>query len=137
MTVTPLVVWLAALLAVQQTPGRTIWDGVYTSDQAKRGDVLYQGMCAGCHGAALDGMDTAPALAGGAFMVQWDGVTLADMAERIRKTMPIDRPGALARQQVVDVLAYILSYNGVPAGDAELPPEAGALRAIRFAATKP
>jgi mono/diheme cytochrome c family protein len=129
--------WLTLLLAVQQPAGRTIWDGVFTADQAKRGDVVYQGVCAGCHGAALDGMDTAPALAGGAFMAQWDGVTLADMAERIRVTMPINRPGTLGRQQVVDVLAYILSFNGVPPSDAELPPESAALRAIRFAATKP
>ena len=131
------VLWLALLLAVQQSSGRTIWDGVFTADQAKRGDVLYQGVCAGCHGAALDGMDTAPALAGGAFMAQWDGVTLADMADRIRVTMPINRPGTLARQQVVDVLAYILRVNGVPPGDAELPPESAPLREILFKATKP
>jgi mono/diheme cytochrome c family protein len=110
---------------------------VYSADQAKRGEVIYQGACGSCHGAMLDGMDTAPALSGGAFMAKWDSVNLADMADRIRVTMPMSRPGSLGRQQVVDVLAYMLSFNGVPPGDTELTPQSSSLREIRFLSSKP
>ena len=70
-------------------------------------------------------------------MSHWDSVTLADMVDRVKISMPLSNPGSLSRQQVVDVLSYILSVNGVPAGDAELPPEPVKLSQILFRASKP
>ncbi len=115
----------------------TVWDSVYTAEQATRGQAEYSVQCWACHGAMLDGMDAAPALTGGAFRARWDGVNLGDMVERIRGSMPLDKPGTLSRQQVVDVLAYLLSVNGMPAGNAELPRDVAALRQILFMATSP
>ncbi len=34
--------------------------------------------------------------------------------------MPEDNPGSLTNRQVTQVLAYILQFNGFPAGDAEM-----------------
>ncbi|PYR94394.1 MAG: class I cytochrome c, partial [Acidobacteria bacterium] len=34
-----------------------------------------------------------PALTGGAFMANWDGLTVGDLFDRIRISMPADRPG--------------------------------------------
>ena len=37
--------------------------------------------------------------------------------------MPENNPGSLTDQEYVDVIAYMLSFNGMPAGDDELPPD--------------
>ncbi len=115
----------------------TTWDGVYQEDQAERGAVLYSGMCARCHGPQLGGIDAAPALTGGTFAANWSGVSLADMLERIRVSMPQNNPGVLSRQQVADLLAFLLDANGFPAGKRELPRQRGFLQQIMYQATKP
>ena len=115
---------------------RSVWDGVYTEDQAKRGETLYQKECKGCHGVALGGGESSPPLTGGAFLSNWNGLTLGDLLERIRKTMPQNAPGKLNRQQNADVLAFVLRANKFPAGKAELSRQTEFLREIRFEAVK-
>jgi hypothetical protein len=58
------------------------------------------------------------------------------MAERVRTTMPVDKPASLSRQQTADVLAYVFRANKFPAGDTELPRQAEMLSLIQFKATK-
>src|ERR1700676_3706232 len=86
-------VFVAGLLAAQTT--RSVWDGVYTSAQAQRGAALYANNCASCHGTALGGGESAPPLTGGEFSSNWYGLTVGDLFERIRTTMPANRPGRL------------------------------------------
>ena len=119
--------------AVQQ-PARTTNDAVFTAEQAKRGEVLYQFICATCHGAALTGIEAAPPLAGATFTASWTGSPLSDLFERIKVSMPQDKPGSLSRQQTADVVAYILSFNKAPAGQTELPGDAEVLKAINIVA---
>ncbi len=116
---------------------RTAWDGVYTEDQAKRGELIYHKECAACHGDMLAGRESAPPLTGGAFLANWNGLTMADLFDRIRKTMPQSAPGRLTRQQDADILAFMLSVNKFPAGKTELYRQSEMLREIRFEATKP
>jgi len=116
---------------------RSIWDGVYTEEQAKRGESLYSGECSSCHGDKLKGNETAPALSGSDFAMDFNGLTLADIFKKIRRTMPQNEPGRLNPQQATDVLTYILSFNKIPSGKTELPPEAEALTLIRFQLPKP
>lgn len=118
-------------------PSRSVWDGVYTEEQAKRGEPVYSKECAACHGAELTGGESAPALAGGAFLSNWSGLTLGDLFDRIRKTMPQSAPGRLTRQQDADVLAFMLSRNKFPAGKTELYRQSEMLKEIRFEAEKP
>jgi mono/diheme cytochrome c family protein len=125
----------AAVLAEDTT--RSVWDGVYTEAQAKRGEALYRQSCASCHGVALEGIETAGPLTGARFTANWNGVTVGDMFERVRMSMPNDRPGTLSRQQTADVLSYVFSVNRFPAGKAELARQTELLKQIKFDATKP
>jgi quinoprotein glucose dehydrogenase len=109
-----------------------VWDGVYTSEQAERGAALYASNCASCHGSALGGGESAPPLTGGEFSSNWNGLTVGDLFERIRTTMPADRPGRLTREQDADVLAYMLSISEFPAGKVELGRQTEALKQIRI-----
>ena len=120
-----------------QPADRTVWDGVYTKEQAQRGQSLYKQDCAQCHGDAMEGIEMAPALAGGEFIDQWAGQTMGDLFERIRATMPRDKPGRLSREVDADITAYMLSYNQFPAGETELSHDTQALRRIRIVAMKP
>lgn len=118
-------------------PSRSVWDGVYTEEQAKRGEALYQQECALCHLATLTGGESAPPLAGADFLSNWNGLTLGDLFERLRISMPPDQPDRVSRQQKIEILAYMLSVNKFPAGSRELPRETYALNQIRFDAIKP
>jgi mono/diheme cytochrome c family protein len=133
---------LAAITTVRATTGiasrgRSVWDGVYTDAQAKRGGQVYAAHCVSCHGDTLQGDGPATALAGSGFTADFNGATLGEMVDRTRRTMPDDNPGTLSRQQVTDVLAYVLSVNKFPAGETELPTQAEVLNQITFLATKP
>ena len=123
-------------IASAQSAGTSVWDGVFTDEQVKRGAASYQQECSNCHGAALEGGDMTPPLVGGGFTSNWNDLTLGDLFERIRLTMPLDTPGKLSRQQNVDVIAFILKTNAWPSGATELPLEAGALKQIKIEATK-
>jgi mono/diheme cytochrome c family protein len=116
---------------------RSVWDGVYTDEQAKRGEEVYHQECAACHGEMLNGGESAPPLTGGAFQANWNGLTLGDLFDRIRKTMPQTKPGRLTRQQDADVLAFMLSINKFPTGKTELYRQSEMLKEIRFEAKKP
>jgi mono/diheme cytochrome c family protein len=119
------------------TESRSVWDGVYTEDQAKRGEALYQKECKSCHGFTLAGGESSPPLTGGAFLSNWNGLTLGDLFERIRKTMPQNAPGKLNRPQNADILAFLLSANKFPVGKTELTRQTEFLKEIRFEAVKP
>lgn len=121
---------MAAAVVILAMQGRTTNDGIFTAEQAKRGEVLYQTVCATCHGAALTGVEAAPPLTGASFAASWDGAPLSDLFDRIRISMPQDKPGTVSRSQAADLVAYILSFNKAPAGKAELPAEAEVLKGI-------
>ena len=116
---------------------RSVWDGVYTEEQARRGEAVYHKECASCHGDTLIGGGGAAPLTGGNFLSNWNGLTLGDLFDRIRKTMPQGNLGKLTRQQDADVLTYILSFNKFPPVKTELQRQVEFLREIRFEATKP
>jgi cytochrome c len=118
-------------------PSQSVWDGIYTEEQAKRGGPLYSQKCAHCHGPDLTGGETAPALASPDFKSNWSGLSVDDLFERIKISMPQDNPGSLSRQQTADILAFVLFKGGFPAGQIELAREAEILKQIRFEATKP
>lgn len=127
-------------LAAQQVPaerGPSVWDGIYTAEQAQRGDPLYASECAYCHGPDLEGGELAPALEGSEFVWRWNGLTVGDLFERLRTSMPQDEPGRVSRRKKADVLAYILSRNEFPIGARELAFRTEMLAQIVFEAIKP
>jgi quinoprotein glucose dehydrogenase len=138
----------SALAGVVSTAGqapaaRTIWQGVFTEAQAARGENAYKLSCGYCHKDDLtggffdDGNGRAPALAGprafdSSFEKRWSGVTVGQMVIDIGTAMPQQDPGSLAPETYVDIVSFLLSKNGVPAGTAELPADLEALQAIRI-----
>ncbi|MEQ1579515.1 MAG: cytochrome c [Steroidobacteraceae bacterium] len=117
--------------------GPTVWDGVYNAEQAERGREIYATTCALCHGPALGGVESAPPLTGDQFNANWSGTTIADLAERIRISMPVDKPGTLSRPQLAAVVAYILKVDGFPAGAAELDPQLVTSSPVKIISNKP
>jgi cytochrome c len=131
------ILWLAATALIAQETVRSIWDGVYTEAQAKRGKPHYDRKCADCHGEDLEGDAEAPALSGTEFLWKWNGVTLDQIFERIHRDMPLNDARTLSREVSADLLAYILETNRVPPGKTELPHEPQVLRQIRIDPNKP
>jgi mono/diheme cytochrome c family protein len=120
----------AALEGLEEAgPMASVWDGVFTEAQATRGEAVYTGACAFCHGRRLNGapddpdMRSTPPLARARFLRVWNGRSLATLLAYTRATMPEDNPSSLTTQENVDVIAYLLSVGGMPTGDDELLPD--------------
>ena len=116
--------------------GQTTNDGVGTAEQVKRGSDSYAMQCSACHDAQLAGSGTAPALAGTDFSANWKDETVGSLFERIRATMPADNPGSLKRDQVADLVSFILNFNKYPTGPKELAADSETLKAIKITAPK-
>jgi S-disulfanyl-L-cysteine oxidoreductase SoxD len=131
--------WFVLVVAISPAgqDQKTVWDGVYTEEQAKRGADVYAEKCAMCHGDGLGGVESAPPLTGPAFYANWEGESLNALFERIRMSMPLDNPGSLSRAQNADVVAQMLRIGGYPAGTTPLEGQAGALTGIKVLTYKP
>lgn len=129
---------LYAIQAEQAKPAATTtWSGVYTEEQAKLGMTAYVKHCAECHGEDLGGDGFAPALTGPEFLSNWSGLTIGELFDRIRISMPPTTPNAVTPKEKVEIIAYLLKADGFPAGTTELPTTVDALKAIKFESNKP
>ncbi len=97
---------LAGYVALALQTGQTLNDGIYTDQQAMRGQSLYQKRCSACHGANLAGR-TGPPLIGDDFLSNWDTHPLLELANKILKTMPKDDTDPLTPQESADLLAVM------------------------------
>jgi cytochrome c2 len=122
---------LAGSAALALQTGQTVNDGIYTEQQAMRGQALYQQRCVTCHGANLVGR-TGPPLTGEDFLSDWDTQPLLELANKILKTMPKDDTAPLTPQESADLLAYILQVGKFPSGRAELVVNEAALKSVTF-----
>ena len=136
---------------------RSVWEGVYTKEQAKRGRPVYARTCTECHGdepvalrpnehrpvlsentiefslvsdPGASGFSSAPPLAGGVFLRGWKNQTVANLYQYARSEMPQESPGSLTDQQYVDIIAYLFSLSSLPEGAQELPPDIKQLNMI-------
>jgi mono/diheme cytochrome c family protein len=100
--------------------GLRIADGVYTSIQASRGQSAYMHECSACHMPELTGSERAPALAGDSFLRRWRGLSLRGFFERIKSTMPQNKPQSLGDAVYLDIVAFLLQSNGFPEGTVDL-----------------
>ena len=110
--------------ATAQDLARSVWDGVFTTEQAERGASTYNLYCSACHGPS-------PALQ------RFEGQPLSEVHTFIRTMMPDGSPGTLSGQEYSDVLSYLLQYAGMPAGDAELPTLSRGMTDIEFTLVSP
>ena len=119
-----LIAGVAPAQSTDSTAGKSVWQGVYTEEQATRGDTEHQNNCSSCHGTEK--------YSGDAFTKNWVGRTVFDLFDQIKTTMPDDNPGGLSAQQYKDVVAYILKTNGFPAGTDSLPSDPEAMRLLKI-----
>lgn len=115
---------LAQSRAAQSPSSRSL------SDQARRGRKRYAENCAMCHAEDLKGRDPAPALTGARFMRKWQGKTVWDLFDKIRKTMPQQDRGSLSPRTYLEVVAYIAKFNAFDVGDQELKNEPKLLKSM-------
>jgi len=111
--VLPVVVALLAAGAASRAAGQ----GSYTAAQAKSGAAVYSAHCSQCHGVNMEGQ-SGPTLVGATFTRKYPSGTA--LYNFISTQMPADKPGSLSQQNYLDVTAYVLSRNGVAAGDVAL-----------------
>lgn len=90
----------------------TTADGIFTAAQAARGRQLYVDVCSECH-------ETSDWTEAG-FRGRWEDQSVFQLWYYINDRMPYNDPFSLTREQVTDVLTYILQLNDLPEGDVEL-----------------
>ena len=128
---------LALAVGVTVAAEQTSTTGVYTADQAQAGRAVYEQDCAQCHQADLQGSFEAPQLAGESFLRFWGDLSPRDLFDRIRSSMPPDRPGALGEEAYLGVVAFLLQANGAPPGTQVLTAETSVEIASVAAGTSP
>jgi hypothetical protein len=101
---------LVALCSAALAGGVTTRDGVFTAAQAERGKRVYEESCVSCH--QLDFYETK--------LLAWQNASVSELFAALSATMPSSNPGGLASGSYLDVLAYVFSITGSPAGDIEL-----------------
>ncbi len=127
-------VWTVSVAqrSIHAEQAKSVWDGVYTEEQAKRGEATYTEHCASCHGGDMGGDGFAPALSGTDFAGNWNDLSVGDFYERIRISMPPTGPSGVPPQGKVDIVAYILNFNKYPTGTTELEPKTEVLKEIKI-----
>jgi len=128
------IIWLASVSgsALQARQSKTVWDGVFTKEQAERGAAAFKTACSECHGNDLAGDGFAPALTGADFMGNWNELSVGDFYERIRISMPPSGPSAVTPAEKADIVAHIFEVNKFPAGTTELEPKTEVLKGIKI-----
>jgi S-disulfanyl-L-cysteine oxidoreductase SoxD len=100
---------------------KTLWDGLYTDDQASRANDVFSATCARCH--TLDSQGNRP-LSGKKFWDSYTQKTVGDLFTFMQKNMPNGNGGSLSEKTYADLVALVLKSNGIPAGMTELVPSA-------------
>jgi mono/diheme cytochrome c family protein len=121
-------------MTAEARQARSVSDGVFSAEQAQRGQALYKTECLMCHGAKLEGA-VGPMLQGDGFMAAWGGRSLAELADKIQLTMPLQAPNSLNRQQVIDIAAFMLQTGSFKPAQAAL--NEAALKTVMFPAATP
>ena len=119
---TALAAFLLATLAPSVTAqqAQSPWNGVYSAEQAERGETLYTQNCIACHGRDLTGGERAPGVAGPGLVARWGERPLRELLDYVQLQMPLNSPGGLTRQQNADILAFMLQRTDVTAGAEDL-----------------
>jgi S-disulfanyl-L-cysteine oxidoreductase SoxD len=103
-------VWVIASAA---TSARSTKEGAFTAEQADRGKLVYETSCKNCHQPEFYSER----------LTRYNNRSIDALFQSVSTTMPADNVGNLLTSQYVDVLAYIFSLTGSPAGSEELSTE--------------
>jgi hypothetical protein len=99
--------------------------GVFTAAQADSGQDLYGSTClGGCHSLSSHrGLE---------FRLHWEGHPVFELFQLINDKMPNDDPGSLSSKESLQLVAYLLKVNGMPAGKDALSSDAATLKKIKI-----
>jgi mono/diheme cytochrome c family protein len=127
-------IWIAGMtqFSARAEQSKSVWDGVFTKEQAERGAATYTASCSECHGKDLGGDGFAPALSGAEFMGNWNDLSVGDLFERIRISMPPSAPTSVTPAQKADIVAHLMTMNKFPEGKTELEPKTEVLKGIKI-----
>ncbi len=104
--------------------GGATGEGLYTSEQADRGERLFGDVCAACHGLRE--------FQGRMFQLTWMAEPVGALYQHISTSMPQDDPGSLRPAEYAAIVAYILRLNGLPPGSHEIPTDTATLATYRW-----
>ena len=121
--------WMVPGLAQAQ---ESVWQGVYTNEQATRGETLFAEHCSVCHGEDLEGDGFSPPLTGTPFDARWTEGILGDFMIVVKATMPQDSPGNLTDGEYAAIVAFILKRNDFPSGQHDLTGDPASLSNTSF-----
>jgi PQQ-dependent dehydrogenase (methanol/ethanol family) len=124
----------AAALALSVSSAWADGTGWFSAAQVESGRLEFSAKCQTCHGAQLEGTG-APALKGRSFNLQWNGKALSELYSYVHKQMPLGNPDSLKLQEYADIVAFILSQSGLPAGDERLTPASPMNRVLTLSDT--
>lgn len=120
---------LSTAVALRATvPQKTSVDGVYTKAQADGAKAQFDKICAECHAftvAAKKKPEDLP-LGDEPFLKKWEGKAIDELVTVIVLTMPNDGSAVVSEGEALNLTAYILQQNGMPAGAAALTKESAA-----------
>src|SRR5438105_770469 len=102
---------LSPVRSLKNHPNKTTRDGVYNTAQANRGERVYRDRCISCH----NSMSKGARLSGTKFFAEWDGTSLDSLFQQIQRNMPGDAPASLSDSEYLDLIAYLLRMNKLPA----------------------
>lgn len=120
------------------TTERSVWDGVYTVQQAERGKITFDRACASCHGDDLRGGGNPElTLAGPVFVSRWNGRPLSDLYLKVGREQGDQTKTMMRPVEINETLAYVLEANKFPAGQTGLSQLFSDLERITLSATPP
>ncbi len=126
-------VLIAAVTVAAQERSKSLWDGVYTAEQAQRGHDYYEQRCAHCHGSDLTGGD-GPSLVGSSFVRSYSNRYLDRLFKKLQERMPADdvtslndkekldgegTEGAESIEEYAEFYAELMAQLGLTEGDGE------------------
>lgn len=88
------------------------------------GEQWFKAACLECH---ASGNLTNPD-----FRLAWRGKSAFELFERIRSTMPQNKPGTLSQGTYASIVAYLMKVNGLAVGTRRLTSDSTSLASIRL-----
>lgn len=125
---------LSAAVAVRATGvQKTTNDGVYTKAQADGAKAQFDKICAECHAFTVAAKKQAADLPLGdePFLKKWEGKAIDELVSVIVLTMPNDGSAVVSDAEALNLMAYVLQQNGMPAGAAPLTKESASAILVR------
>src|SRR5688572_24314718 len=112
----------AAMLIATQKPDpspQNVWNGIYTADQARRGQAEFEKSCTACHENDVT-EDPAARFKEEPFIKRWRDYDVESMFTFIKETMPRRKPRSLPDDVYQDIITHLLQLNNFPTGTQEL-----------------